>query len=412
MLNDRGKVRPSRLPWHASHATGCFSVLLWSDAGCACVLEVRARDAPVNERVVAEEDRIMPDMAVESANGHGERPTLLSLFAGCGGLDLGFEEAGYSIGLAYDRSPEVIASWNRNRKGPERGHVFDLATIRLQDMDGHFGGRFVPQGVIGGPPCQGFSRANQARHRGDARNALLRQLFTLALRIHRSRAPLDFILVENVPELGKALNRSLLEREKSRLADHGFFVRELELDASMYGVPQRRKRLFLLAVPEEKGATWDDDPPAPLEDGDETVEDAIGGLPEPMHYRRGISRGATSHHRNHWCMRPRSPRFFDGSLKAGHVSGRSFKTLRWDAPSITVAYGHREVHVHPGGKRRLSVYEGMRLQGFPESYELEGSLSSQIDQVSEAVPPPLAEAVAKWIKDRLVPSNAFSSGRT
>ena len=110
-------------------------------------------------------------------------------------------------------------------------------------------------------------------------------------------------------------------------------------------------------------------------------------------------------------MRPRSPRFFNGSLKAGHVSGRSFKTLRWDAPSITVAYGHREVHVHPGGKRRLSVFEGMRLQGFPESYELEGSLSSQIDQVSEAVPPPLAKAVAKWIKGRLAESCAVSSNR-
>ena len=355
----------------------------------------------------------MADVPVESANGGEGRPMLLSLFAGCGGLDLGFEDAGYSIGLAYDQNLNAIASWNRNRKGRESGHVFDLATIRLRDMDRHFGRKFVPRGVIGGPPCQGFSRANRARHRGDARNALFRRLFTVALRFHRHRAPLDFILVENVPELGKVRNRPLIERERSRLAAHGFRLRELELDASAYGVPQRRKRLFLLAIPVEIGATWDDAGlPVPVAGGDRTVEDAIGELPEPTHYKRGIRCGDIPHHRNHWCMRPRSRRFFNGSLKAGQVSGRSFKTLRWDAPSITVAYGHREVHVHPGGKRRLSVFEGMRLQGFPETYELEGSLSSQIDQVSEAVPPPLAEAVAKWIKGRVAASGAASSSPT
>ena len=219
----------------------------------------------------------MAEMAVERIDGNGGQSTLLSLFAGCGGLDLGFEDAGYSIGLAYDRSPAAIASWNRNRKGAERGHVFDLATIRFEHMDRHFGGKFIPQGVIGGPPCQGFSRANRARHRGDARNVLLRQLFTLALRFHRHRAPLDFILVENVPELGNEHNRPLIERERLRLAAHGYVLWELVLDASMYGVPQRRKRLFLLAVPEGVGATWGDGPPEPVEDGDRTVKDAIGG---------------------------------------------------------------------------------------------------------------------------------------
>ena len=72
-------------------------------------------------------------------------------------------------------------------------------------------------------------------------------------------------------------------------------------------------------------------------------------------------------------------------------------TLQWDAPSLTVAYGHREVHIHPGCHRRLSVFEAMRLQGFPDDYELVGTLSAQITQVSEAVPPPLAEAVARAV---------------
>ena len=100
-------------------------------------------------------------------------------------------------------------------------------------------------------------------------------------------------------------------------------------------------------------------------------------------------------------MRPKSPKFFDGSLTQGEWSSRSFKTLAWDKPSITVSYGHREVHVHPEGKRRLSVYEAMKIQGFPDDYVLTGTLSEQIDQISEAVPPPLAHAVANSISSAL-----------
>jgi DNA (cytosine-5)-methyltransferase 1 len=102
-------------------------------------------------------------------------------------------------------------------------------------------------------------------------------------------------------------------------------------------------------------------------------------------------------HANHWCMVPRSDRFFDGSLEEGDLLGRPFRVLRWDEPSWTVAYGHREVHVHPSAKRRLSVYEAMCLQGFPKEYELCGTLSDQIRLVSDAVPPPLAEAIATSI---------------
>jgi DNA (cytosine-5)-methyltransferase 1 len=96
-------------------------------------------------------------------------------------------------------------------------------------------------------------------------------------------------------------------------------------------------------------------------------------------------------------MVPRSDRFFDGSLKEGDLKGRPFRVLKWDAPSWTVAYGHREVHVHPSATRRLSVFEAMLLQGFPRGYELCGTLSDQIRLVSDAVPPPVAEALANSI---------------
>ena len=321
---------------------------------------------------------------------------LLSLFSGCGGLDLGFERAGFTVGLAYDIRPYSIDSWNRNRPNSRCGHVSDLSAIHLKDMDRDYGARFVPSGVIGGPPCQSFSRANRSRSDSDLRQKLVRQFFSIALRFHRHRRPLDFILMENVPELTKAEKGKLLEREIERLRAHGLHVQTFIIDAAAYSVPQRRKRFFLLAVPNSylREKCWV--PPCGKGEG-KTVRDAIFQLPPPTFFRRGIQPDTMRFHPNHWCMNPKSRKFFDGSLIPGHSSGRCFKTLAWDSLSFTVAYGHREVHVHPDGHRRLSVLEAMRLQGFPDTYILEGTLSAQIDQVSEAVPPPLAEAVARSI---------------
>ena len=73
-------------------------------------------------------------------------------------------------------------------------------------------------------------------------------------------------------------------------------------------------------------------------------------------------------------MAPKSKKFTNGMLEPGDDRGRSFRVLSWDKPSYTVAYGHREVHVHPNMHRRLSIYEAMRLQGFPHSYELKGNV--------------------------------------
>jgi DNA (cytosine-5)-methyltransferase 1 len=79
------------------------------------------------------------------------------------------------------------------------------------------------------------------------------------------------------------------------------------------------------------------------------------------------------------------------------IDGRSFKRLSWSDASPTIAFGNREIHIHPTGTRRLSIYEAMLLQGFPASFVLEGNLSEQVEQVSNAVPPPLAKSVAAAI---------------
>ena len=96
-------------------------------------------------------------------------------------------------------------------------------------------------------------------------------------------------------------------------------------------------------------------------------------------------------------MVPRSPKFNDGSLKPGNSRGLSFKVLDWDSPSYTVAYGHNEIHIHPGCHRRLSIYEAMLLQGFPHDYKLRGTFTQQVQMVSDAVPPPLGEGIARAV---------------
>jgi DNA (cytosine-5)-methyltransferase 1 len=132
------------------------------------------------------------------------------------------------------------------------------------------------------------------------------------------------------------------------------------------------------------------------------VKAFLRNLPPPVFWTRDLDRKSINPHPNHWCMTPKSKSFeTPGALVPGTARGRSFRTLDWNEPSPTVAYGNREVHVHPSGLRRLSVYEALLLQGFPKAYELRGTLSDQITQVSEAVPPPLGRAIARSIQGSL-----------
>lgn len=323
---------------------------------------------------------------------------LLSLFCGCGGLDLGFEQAGFQTELAYDRRNSSLSSWRRNLSFGQALNR-DITHLTVEKLDEDYGDEFKPHGVIGGPPCQGFSLANRNGASDDPRNALVIDFIDLALELHR-RSALEFIVMENVPAIAGKRGGPLLERQKRRLRNAGFSVISHVLNAVHYSVPQIRKRLFVIAIANRGTLSkqWSAPKPHPLL---LSVHDAISHLPEPTYFKRGLLPSQIAHHPNHWCMTPKSSKFSSGELKEGFVAKRSFKTLKWDAPSYTAAYGNREVHVHPNCKRRLSVFEAMIIQGFPASFVLNGTLSEQITQVSEAVPPPLAREVALSILECL-----------
>ncbi len=328
-------------------------------------------------------------------------PKLLSLFSGCGGLDTGFEHAGFQSALAFDIRQDSIASFNLNRPGRRAGHVADIRELTLKRLDELAGGCFAPVGVIGGPPCQSFSRANHRRSADDPRGTLVPTFARLVAELN-ARARVKFAVMENVPDLLDGDARPILDNAEQILRGAGFSTVSAILDAASFGVPQRRRRLFLVAMNVgAPGIEWKP-PHGPIQTGAErTISQAIGHLPEPTYFDRtaGLQ---PAFHPNHWCMTPKSWRFSTpGALREGDSAKRSFKVLAWNKPSLAVSYGNREVHVHPRGHRRLSVYEAMLLQGFPADYLLLGSMSSQVTQVSEAVPPPLAEAVARSIRRQL-----------
>lgn len=324
-------------------------------------------------------------------------PQLLSFFCGAGGLDLGFKEAGFEIALAIDLMQAAVDTHNANF-GSTRALVRDLLTLdaeQIKDALVGLNAGIAPVGIIGGPPCQGFSKANTQRSSSDPRNNLAIHYANLIVQL-AVIYPIKFFVFENVLGILNEEYDEILSNLKNTLSKE-FHIFSTSLNAEQFGVPQSRERFFMVGIRkiENEAATFNFPVPftAPLR----TVRDAIGHLPQATLFRRGLVPEEINHHPNHWTMRPVSKRF-SADLKS---TGRSLFRLDWDKPSRTVAYGHREIHVHPTGLRRLTILEAMLLQGFPETYKLSGNLSQQVTQVSNAVPPPVAKAIAMQILESI-----------
>lgn len=315
---------------------------------------------------------------------------IISLFCGAGGLDLGFRQQGFKTVLAIDSDETAVSSFNLNAKAQVavRADLSKMSANEVFKLLEERAPRVHPIGVLGGPPCQGFSSANVHANPDDPRNVLPFRYAELLAELNH-RYGLHFFLFENVP--GLKLSRHLDRFEKIRRAFENahFRLSENVLDAVNFGVPQSRPRVFLIGLNKSLYPGMD----FPFPSGEMSrmsVRAAIGDLPKPAFFARGMDASEIPHHPNHWTMVPKSSRFETKDFNPG----RSFKRLVWREPSPTVAYGNREIHIHPDGKRRLSVYEAMLLQGFPKDYRLLGHLSAQVTQVCNAVPPPVAKALA------------------
>ncbi len=319
-------------------------------------------------------------------------PKIVSLFSGAGGLDLGFRQAGFPLVFAVDSSEPAIRTHKRNF--PETTSVAaDLVELKPEGVLNALasvltiGDRI---GVIGGPPCQGFSRANPGALAGDPRNKLPILYLEIVEGLQRLY-DVEFVLFENVLGIRDVKHELAYKGLLAKFKELGLHDSIDEYRALDFGVPQDRRRIIISAFKSPIAAKAFE--PRKIPAKDLTVRSAISEYPEPAFFSRALKPESIPFHPNHWTMRPLSQRFADPE---NYIDGtRSFRRLAWEKPSPTVAYGNREIHVHPNGRRRLSVFEAMTLQGFPFDFILEGTLSAQVQQVSNAVPPPLARALAE-----------------
>lgn len=324
-------------------------------------------------------------------------PKVVSLFSGAGGLDLGFKEQGFEIPIAFDISPAAIKTHNRNFPNTN-GLIADLTKIGPQGVCEKVM-QLIPAGerigLIGGPPCQGFSRANSGAKANDPRNKFPALYIKIVEKIAKYYC-VEFVVFENVIGMKDKKHLDIYNSVIEGLGALNFDVTEKQLYAPDYGVPQNRKRIILFAM--RSGQGYSVAKPR-RQKGMLNVKDAIHGLVEPAIFERNLDKRTIPMHENHWTMKPRSEKFRNPNLIK--KNSRSFRRLQWDSPSATIAFGNREIHVHPNGHRRLSIFEAMLLQGFTQDFVFEGNLSEQVQQVSNAVPPPLARSVARAVQRAL-----------
>lgn len=340
------------------------------------------------------------------------KPTVIDLFSGCGGLSLGFQNAGYEVLLGVDHDAAALKTYQKNFPAAIAANI-DLSqrsaaaqireTIKRDDVDA----------IIAGPPCQGFSLTGP-RNFDDKRNKLYLAVLSL-LGEMRPRCA----VIENVPGMlrlyGGEIHREIVRRIESR----GYRVTTPQiLCAADYGVPQMRRRAFIVAVRRDCGEF---EFPRPTHSSDEYVScaDAIGDLPslkndlgaEVSDYDKPA---VTAYQR---MMRLRSRKLYNHlgtrhtdlvksvisqvpeggnhlDLPAGVGTSRRFNEAwtRYHSkePSHTIDTGHRN-HFHYKYDRVPTIRENARLQSFPDTFVFTGTKTQQNRQVGNAVPPLLAE---------------------
>ena len=347
------------------------------------------------------------------------RPRVIDLFAGVGGLSLGFEQAGFNVVLANEYDPEIASAYQMNHPHTQM-IVGDITSLDLEETFGKLAGQIDV--IIGGPPCQGFSQKGQRKTIHDSRNFLFKYYVKVVELVHPK-----YFLMENVPNLLTAEHGYFQKEIVELFSSIGYQLTTGVLNAADYGVPQNRRRAVILgkrdhpapALPEKMSThvtIWDAiGDLAFLQSGEGTEEQPYPNLPA-SDYAKAL-RGKMSVLHNHVatnhsklalerlslipqnCGKEMLPHeHLTKSIYSGTWS-RMIKddisvtiTTRFDTPSS----GR---FTHPFLNRAITVREAARIQSFPDSFIFSGTKSSQMKQVGNAVPPRLAYAIAKVIKE-------------
>lgn len=349
------------------------------------------------------------------------KPKIIDLFSGVGGFSLGFEMAGYESVFAIDFWKDAVATYNHNREAPiaEVMNIHDLTTERINKiMKEH-----KIEGIIGGPPCQGFSTVG-TRDINDERN----HLYLEYCRVVKEVRP-KFFVIENVKGL-LTLNKGMFKNDiMDRFSELGYIVSEPQLmDAANYGVPQHRQRVFFVGVLEghfefpepkkEKISTKEALSDLPSLDNMIDEKDVYEYQTEPLTLYQAFMRSKAELLYNH-NRTNHTQQTIDiismvkdgGSIKDlppeywnVRKYNKAFQRMNSEKPSHTVDTGHRN-YFHYKENRVPSVRECARLQSFPDDFVFIGTKSSQYKQVGNAVPPLLGYEIANQLKNRFENNN-------
>jgi DNA (cytosine-5)-methyltransferase 1 len=371
--------------------------------------------------------------------GEGEkRPTVVSLFTGAMGLDLGFELEGFDVRVALDKDANVVENLKRNHPNiPVIGKdIFDVSTGELLGTAGLKVGEATV--VAGGPPCQSFSTAGKRLSINERRGQALFEY----LRVVREAQP-RFFVFENVagllsaalkhvsfyeriekkeeelaPEerLGSVFEKILAEFERITSSDGGHYTISWGvLNAADYGAAQKRRRLIIIGSRDGEKVTL---PPATHAPPDSlevkmgykkrwvTVRDILKDLNDPNpeylpyprwgKYMKHIPPGG--------CWRDLPEEVKKEAMGGAYYSqgGRTgfYRRLSWDEPAPTLVTSpvfKGSVLAHPEQDRPVSVKEYARFQGLPDSLKFVGKTAAKYRIIGDAVPLPLSRAIAKQI---------------
>lgn len=367
------------------------------------------------------------------------RPTAIDLFAGAGGLSLGLGQAGFDVLVGADSDPWAMETHAANMPGLTwTGDLADPSHF-LQALE-VWGIRSVDL-VAGGVPCQPFSRAGRSRiaklvedgqRAAHDERADLWQSFIAVVERLRPEA----VLVENVPDLPRWNDGSVLIGFQQSLADLGYAVEARILDGFRFGVPQHRQRLILVGVAADRRHVWPEPTGRPV-----LLEDAIRDLPiipraqraeelpydpsrisSPFQRRmRAGMKGETAavvHDHISRDVRPDDLEAFD-LLEEGQtyvdlpehlrryrsdVFTDKYKRLSWKelCRSITAHIAKDGYwYIHPDQHRTLSVREAARVQTFPDDFRFAGTQTHRYRQIGNAVPPALGRVVGEALRETL-----------
>lgn len=312
----------------------------------------------------------------------------IELFSGCGGMALGFENAGLQTKLLVEKDRVCTQTLLRNRPNWNVIH----SDISLVDFTAYSDSIDI---VAGGFPCQSFSYAGQGRGFSDARGTLF---FEFARCVSEVRPKIA--LAENVRGLIKHDEGRTLATMKQVLKGLGYRVSCQLLKAQFFDVPQKRERLFIMAVrddldllplfPEARGYTihlrevLKDCPPSDGATYPQRKKEIMAQVPAG-----GCWRDLPIEVQKEYMLKS----FYLSGGKTGMA-----RRLSWDEPSLTLTCSPAQKQTercHPEETRPLNIREYARLQSFPDSWEFEGSTSSKYRQIGNAVPVNLAGHVAR-----------------